>query len=89
MGYTDQSKQKAASVNKTSSVCHEIPWNSTRRYRPETFVAHSPRDQNVVSTRVSAPIWQKKVVGKQGIAKCLNTFSKAVVVIDITGVVSV
>ena len=42
VGCTDQSKQYAAAVNKNSRVCDNIPWNSTRIYRPETFAVLSP-----------------------------------------------
>ena len=86
VGCTDQSKQQAAAVNKTSRVCHKIPWNNTRIYRPETFSAHSSL------TKLFAREFLNhfdKTTREGKVLQSVPTISfKAVVVIDITCVVS-
>ena len=78
MGCTDQSKQQAAAVNKSSRVSNNIPWNSTRINRYETFTALS-----TLSPFGKTTLWEGKVLQRVS-----TTLSEAVIVIDITGVLS-
>ena len=82
VGCTDQSKQQTVAVDTNYRVCDNVPRNSKRINRSETFAALSPLTM-LFAREFLSPLQEGKV--SQSVSTIVF---EAVVVIDITGALS-